>query len=108
MHHAVRAQWTDLLVDIQKAFWDYGIALNARPALPVKFRFANRSEDVSTGLFPVPILELRVVVTFRVLNVSGPLLLGEDAHESLKLVIGHETGEVHSKALQCGVRAERI
>ena len=63
---------------------------------------------MSTEIFPIPVIDMRVVLTFRVLNAPGPILLGEDAHEALKLVIDHETKEVWSKTLNRGFKAEKL
>ena len=98
----------DLLTYVQEQFYKNGIVLNTRKAQNLTFSFANGTEDTSTETFPIPIIDMRMVLSFRVLNAPGPILLGEDAHESLKLVIDHETGEVWSKTLHRGFKAEKL
>ena len=98
----------DLLVVIQEAFAKQGVVLNSCKAPPLRLNFANGSEDVSTSLFPVPFMMFNMVLKFRLLNAPGPCLLGEDAHETLKLVVDHETGQVYSKVLNKSINAERL
>ena len=45
-----------------------GVVLNAFRAPPLKFNFANGTEDIPTELFPIPFMMLSTVITFRLLN----------------------------------------
>ena len=45
---------------------------------------------------------------FRVLNAAGRVLLGEDVHEQLALVVGHSTGEGYSTKPQQTLVDERL
>ena len=98
----------DQLAHVQHQFWQHGISLKVQSAKPLNFTFASGNEAVSHEVFPVPREPLHVIVTFRVLNAPGPILLGEEIHEQLALVLEHSTGQVYSKKLQWTLVAERF
>ena len=79
----------DLLQNIQEIYADAGLQLTSHPVPPLLFSFANGQEDVSTSVLLVPYLPWKVIFYIRVLNASGPVLLGADVHEDLGLVVDH-------------------
>ena len=58
--------------------------------------------------FLVPYLPWKVIFYIRVLNAPGPVLLGADAHEGLRLVVGHVGCSVFLSHLKLEDTVERF
>ena len=95
------------MTDIQDAYFEHGIQLDPYAANPLRFSFANGTRDHSYTAMPIPFVRLNIVLSVRVLNAPGPILIGEDVHRRYKLVVDHETGWVYSKLLDRGFQAGR-
>ena len=83
----------DQVAYVRRQFWLHGIPLNAQSATRLHFTVANGNEAGSHEEFTVPNELLHVIVTFQVLNAPGLVLLGEEVHEPLALVVDHSAGE---------------